>query len=53
MPSQKIKGTACTIYSLPAVYTVVVVYVSYTLDYIGASCFHGYKHENAYILQAT
>ena len=37
MPSQKIKGTACTIYSvnhrLPAVYTVVVVYGSYTLEY--------------------
>ena len=39
MPSQKIKGTACTIYSvnhrLPAVYTVVVVYGSYTLECSG------------------
>ena len=55
MPSQKIKGTACTIYSvnhrLPAVYTVVMVYGSYTLEYNchtpRASCFHGYKRENA------
>ena len=50
------KGTACSMccenHRLPAMYTVVVVYGSYTLGYNcptpWASCIHGYKRENAY-----
>ena len=34
LPSQKIKGTACSInHRLPTVYTVVVLHGSYTLEY--------------------
>ena len=51
MTRVKIKGAACTIYCenhcQTAMYTVVVVYLSYTLEYNfhtpWASCIHGYK----------